>query len=63
MFHRLLTRFGEESGSPILLNTSLNLRGDPIVRGEADALALFERTQLDSLVVERRLYRARLRGA
>ncbi len=56
LFHRLLTRFGELAGVPVLLNTSLNLRGDPIVRGEADALSLLERSELDALVVEDRLY-------
>ena len=41
---------------PLLLHTSLNLRGDPPVRGEADALALHARSALPALVVERRLY-------
>jgi carbamoyltransferase len=56
LFHRLLVRFGEATGAPLLLHTSLNLRGDPLVRGEADGLSLFERTALDALVVEDRLY-------
>ncbi len=56
LFHQLLTQFGKLRGAPILLNTSLNLRGEPIVRTEADALALFERSRLDALVVEERLY-------
>jgi carbamoyltransferase len=50
-FHALLTAFGEETGAPILLSTSLNLRGEPMVRGAADALAVFDRTPLDALVV------------
>jgi carbamoyltransferase len=56
LFHRLLTRFAEETGVPALLHTSLNLRGDPMVRGEEDAHALFTRSELDALVVEDRLY-------
>ncbi|MBI3844678.1 MAG: hypothetical protein HY292_08585 [Planctomycetes bacterium] len=56
LFHRVLVQFGEATGAPILLNTSLNLRGDPIVRGEADALDLQRRSALDALVVEDRLY-------
>ena len=56
LFHRLLTRFGEASGVPVLLNTSLNGRGEPIVRGERDALELLHRSQLDMLVVEDRIY-------
>jgi carbamoyltransferase len=54
--HRLLLRFAEATGVPALLHTSLNLRGDPMVRGEEDAHALFTRSELDALVVEDRLY-------
>ncbi len=56
LFHKLLTHFGSLTGVPILLNTSLNLRGDPIVRGESDGLSLWKRSGLDCLVVENRLY-------
>lgn len=56
LFHRLLLHFGQATGSPLLLHTSLNLRGDPLVRGEADGRSLFERSALDALVVEDRLY-------
>ncbi len=59
LFHALLTRFGEATGVPLLLHTSLNLRGEPPVRGEADALALFARSELPALVVEDRLYARR----
>ncbi|MCG8462864.1 MAG: hypothetical protein MI919_41795 [Holophagales bacterium] len=55
-FHRLLEAFGEATGVPVLLETSLNLRGEPIARGEADALAVYDRSGLDALVVEDRLY-------
>lgn len=54
--HRVLTRFGQASGVPILLSTSLDLRGDPAVRTEQEALVLFERSSLDALLVENRLY-------
>ncbi len=56
MFHALLLKFGERTGVPILLTTSLNQRGDPIARGEADALAVFQRSQLDLLVVQDRIH-------
>jgi carbamoyltransferase len=56
LFHDLLVRFGERTGTPILLTTSLNQRGDPIARGEADALAVLQRSQLDLLVVEDRIH-------
>ncbi|KAA3609450.1 MAG: hypothetical protein DWQ01_08945 [Planctomycetota bacterium] len=54
--HALLTAFGEQSGVPILLQSSLDLRGDPMARGEAEARAFMERSQLRHLVVENRLY-------
>jgi carbamoyltransferase len=54
--HRLLTEFGEKSGVPLLLHETFALRGAPIVRMEADAFEAFQRTSLDSLIVENRLY-------
>jgi carbamoyltransferase len=56
LFHALLSRFGEIAGAPVLLNTSLNLRGEPIARGEADALGILRKSRLDRLVVEDRVY-------
>ncbi len=56
LFHKLIKRFGEETGVPVLLNTSLNLQGQPIVRGEEDAVDTLNRSQLDTLVVENRIY-------
>jgi len=50
-FHRLLTRWGDASGMPVLLNTSFNLRGEPIVTTPADALSTFVRSGLDLLVL------------
>ncbi len=37
-FRKLLERWYEETGCPILLNTSLNIKGKPIVNDELDAL-------------------------
>ena len=48
----LLTAFGDETGLPVLLNTSLNGRGHPIVRTADEAYELFERSSLDVLVIE-----------
>jgi len=50
-FFRLLERWGTESGLPVLLNTSFNLRGEPIVNNPTDALATFCRSGLDLLVL------------
>jgi carbamoyltransferase len=51
-FYRLLARWGEVSGMPVLLNTSFNLRGEPIVTSPEDALSTFRRSGLDLLVLE-----------
>src|SRR3954465_12253713 len=39
--HRILTRFFELTGCPLLLNTSFNVRGEPIVCSPADAIRSF----------------------
>ena len=58
-FHRLVTRFGELTGTPVLLNTSFNNNAEPIVQSTEDALACFLTTGLDFLVVEDFLVRRR----
>jgi carbamoyltransferase len=50
-FHRLLTRFKEITGCPVLVNTSFNVRGEPIVNTPEDAFRCFLGTGLDILVV------------
>ncbi len=49
LFHALLTAFGARSGHPVLLNTSFNLKGEPIVSSPTQALATFYRSGLDVL--------------
>ena len=51
-FHALLCAFERRTGCPILLNTSFNLRGEPIVCTPVDALVCFLRSDLDCLVLE-----------
>ena len=51
LFHRLLMEFGRRSGVPVLLNTSFNVRGEPIVATPQDALSCYFRTGLDALVI------------
>ncbi|GGF15955.1 carbamoyltransferase family protein [Flavobacterium limi] len=51
-FVKLLTAFYEQSGIAVLLNTSLNKKGMPIVETPEEALHLFEITALDILVME-----------
>jgi carbamoyltransferase len=51
MFHELLSRFAKKTGCPVLVNTSFNIRGEPIVCSPADAFRCFMGTELDALVV------------
>ena len=50
-YHALLSRFHAITGCPVLVNTSFNVRGEPIVCTPADALRCFMGTGLDVLVV------------
>ena len=52
-FRSILKAFYEETGCPVLLNTSFNERGEPIVCSPEDAIDCFQRTGLDALVLER----------
>ena len=51
LFHQLLTRFKALTGCPILVNTSFNVRGEPIVCTPEDAFRCFMGNELDMLVV------------
>lgn len=51
-FFKLLEAFDELTGCPILLNTSFNMSGEPIVCTPTDALMCFLRSQLDTLILE-----------
>ncbi|HLJ96157.1 MAG TPA: carbamoyltransferase [Gemmataceae bacterium] len=51
-FHRLLQAFHELTGCPILVNTSFNVRGEPIVCTPEDAYRCFQATEMDALVLE-----------
>jgi predicted NodU family carbamoyl transferase len=55
----LLMRLGSRTDAPFAAVASFHLRGQPIVRTEADAVEAFRRSALDALVVERRLYEPR----
>jgi carbamoyltransferase len=50
-YHSLIHRFGEATGLPVLLNTSFNLRGEPIVNTPSEALSTFTRSGMDGLVM------------
>ena len=51
LYHKLITRFGEKTDVPVILNTSFNLKGEPIVNTTKQALSTFKRSGLDTLVI------------
>jgi len=50
-YHDLLSKFKEKTNCPVLVNTSFNIRGEPIVNSPEDAFRCFMGTDLDILVV------------
>lgn len=53
VLHRLLSRFQERTGCPVLINTSFNVRGEPLVCTPEDAYRCFLATDMDALVLGR----------
>ncbi|MFN7805336.1 MAG: carbamoyltransferase [Planctomycetaceae bacterium] len=52
-YHHLLRKFRERTGCPVVINTSFNVRGEPIVCTPQDAYRCFLSTNMDALVLER----------
>jgi len=53
--HRLMSRFKETTGCPVIINTSFNIRGEPIVCSPEHAYRCFMATNMDVLVMENQL--------
>ncbi|MCX7624600.1 MAG: carbamoyltransferase [Candidatus Sumerlaeaceae bacterium] len=51
LYHDLIAEFERQTGVPVIINTSFNVRGEPIVCTPADAYRCFMRTNMDYLVV------------
>ncbi len=51
-FHKLLSKFEEKTDCGVIVNTSFNVRGEPIVCSPEDSYKCFMRTQMDILVIE-----------
>ena len=51
LYYRLLKAFEARTGVPVIINTSFNVRGEPIVRTPADAYLCFMRTDMDYLAL------------
>ena len=52
-YYKLIRKFEEKTGCPVVINTSFNIRGEPIVCSPADAHRCFLGTNMDVLVIER----------
>jgi carbamoyltransferase len=51
-YWKLINKFYQKTGVPMILNTSFNLKGEPIVNSPADALKAFSKSEMDLLVLE-----------
>ncbi len=51
-YYALIERFGQATGVPVVLNTSFNLKGEPIVNTPANAFNTFSRSEMDCLVLD-----------
>jgi carbamoyltransferase len=51
LFHALISEFHRTTGCPMLVNTSFNIRGEPIVCTPEDAYRCFVQTEMDYLVI------------
>ena len=61
-FHRVLTEFGSRTGLACLLNTSLNVMGEPIVETEQDLVRFLEHVPVDAAIIDDRLLVSRHRS-
>jgi carbamoyltransferase len=50
--YRLIKKFEEKTGCPVIINTSFNVRGEPIVCTPLQSYTCFMRTEMDILVIE-----------
>ncbi|MBI1748023.1 MAG: carbamoyltransferase [Acidobacteria bacterium] len=52
-YYRLIEKFGQATGVPVLLNTSFNLKGEPIVTTPQNAFNTFHQSEIDMLVLDK----------
>ena len=50
-YYQLIQTFGKATGVPVVLNTSFNLKGEPIVNTPAEAFSTFSRSGMDVLIL------------
>ena len=56
-YYKLISTFKKKTGCPVIVNTSFNVRGEPIVNTPEDAFRCFMGTEIDILVIENCLLR------
>ena len=56
-YYKLISEFKKKTGCPVIVNTSFNVRGEPIVNTPEDAFKCFMGTEMDILVIENCLLR------
>ena len=61
-YYTLIEKFEEQTGVPILLNTSLNVNGEPIVETPKEAMRFFLNTKVDALVIGDQMWLAKQRS-
>ena len=54
-YHKLITAFKKRTGCPVIVNTSFNVRGEPIVCTPEDAYRCFMRTEMDVLILQNQI--------
>ena len=54
-YYQLIQAFKDRTGCPLIINTSFNVRGEPIVCSPQDAYRCFMRTEMDVLVLENQI--------
>jgi carbamoyltransferase len=59
LYYDLIDRYGQKTGTPIIINTSFNIRGEPIVCSPEDAVQCFLGTEIDYLVIDHFIVRKR----
>ncbi len=51
LYHKMIRKFNEKYGCPVIINTSFNVRGEPIVCAPEEAYLCFMRTKMDYLLM------------
>ena len=56
-YYKLISEFKKKTGCPVIVNTSFNVRGEPIINTPEDAYKCFMGTEIDTLIIENCLLR------